>query len=617
MSESDPDVWLSYEQEYYGSLNNPSDAPSSLLDQSNIFADAREEYFSDFAFFSKGQQIVLFLVGLTSCILSLLGSCLILYLVIRGKRTGELYHRLLMGLSISDLIVTLSLLFQPMLVPKITGYVFAIGNDTTCRLVGFGYLFFVASYAYNCMLGVYFLATVRSWKIRGNEKNRIGRRVEPICHFLAFVMPLMIGSVAVRFDLLNPNPFLGVCSLFPSDHECEWKEDIAVENGQCVNDQQYNTLNKVLDYYALSLVFIGLLCTTCVYVTVKKRYGKKSTNQRCCTPCFGRSQQQGNSKPVECQKTGNGEASSSNGPRRESDATNPGSMSMSSSRFTRTVSEHVESDDEAPTDTGRLSSDREMTSDGISNDEEVKSNDSLSLNPNPESVYSRGIEREEGNEMDVQEMRIRQIARQAVWYSAAYLVGVVCVVAANIMDVYLDDDSESLLVLGDKSLYYFVVFMIWLLFPLQGFFNAIIYIRPRLVRWKFHFEDCSWLFAFTMVLSMEDPPRWGEPTESRSSRTDKSSQRNKFSNDRKNQRRKGGSNPSKEPPQQVEQVEQIQPMQAPPEQTVADRYLQWKAQEQANRKGRPDRKKTQLREGNPDHQRAMKLQQIDMESSNL
>jgi hypothetical protein len=450
-----------------------------------------DDYYEDFGYFTDAQYIVLFVVGLISCLLSICGSSIILYLVIRGKKWGELYHRLLVGLSVSDLILSFCLILQPIFLPAETGYIFAIGNTTTCAIVGFGYLFFIASYTYNCMLGVYFLATVR-YQI---PQATISKWLEPHGHLLAFAMPIAIGTSAAFFGLLNPNPFLGVCSLSPTNHECEWRDDIAVEetsiittsnsmtnsnstrnattaptpiptiSGEqqtedgvalvpvCENQDQYLILNSVLDYYALTMVVIGLICTIFVYWTVKRRYRATGpTNTNC------------------------------NDNNTLSDTTPPSCNRSISSVVTQHGNNNVDGNNTYESSGGDAEEDEAA------------------------ATHHRN---------EAQTRRIQEIARQAVWYAVAYMAGLLIVLAANIIDgVYMDenDPDTSLEDLGQQPLYYTIIFLIWLVFPLQGFFNGIIYIRPRLVRWKHHYEDASWWFAFCMVLSNETPPSWGAPT---------------------------------------------------------------------------------------------------------
>jgi hypothetical protein len=358
------------------------------------------DYFSDFAYFSDAQYIILCIVGALSSVLSILGSTTILSLVIRRKKTGELYQRLLLGLSVSDLFMSFSLLLQPLLTPKETGYPLALGNSSTCKALGFGYLFFISSYTYNCMLGIYFLAVVRYQA----SSQSIARCLEPWGHIIAFGAPLAIGTVSVRYDVLNVNPFLGGCTLFPTDHECTWKDDV-----ECENASAHNILNSTLDFYAMAMGGTGLICTIAVWCTVRSR---------------------------------------------------------------------------------------------------LKTQLELEAQRNPNVT---------AEDQDIQTKRIRTIGSQAVWYTLAYMVGLICVVLANVIEgIFLEDSLEGL---GDEPLYFAGIFMLWLFFPLQGFLNCLVYIRPRWVRWKAYYEGSSWWFAFRKALSLQPPPRWGQSMTISSSRS--------------------------------------------------------------------------------------------------
>ena len=114
-------------------------SPSAYLDYDNYSVGGG--YYDDFAYFTTAQYVILFVIGLFSSLLSLAGSSIILWLIIKGRKLHMLYHQLLFGLSVSDLLMTFTLILQPLLVPSETNYIFAIGNERTCSFVGFGYLF--------------------------------------------------------------------------------------------------------------------------------------------------------------------------------------------------------------------------------------------------------------------------------------------------------------------------------------------------------------------------------------------------------------------------------------------------------------------------------------------
>jgi hypothetical protein len=49
--------------------------------------------------------------------------------------------------------------------------------------------------------------------------------------------------------------------------------------------------------------------------------------------------------------------------------------------------------------------------------------------------------------------------------------------------------------------YFVFMLVLWLGFPLQGMYNLVIYLRPRLLRWKDAHPELTWYGAYQQVLS--------------------------------------------------------------------------------------------------------------------
>lgn len=82
----------------------------------------------------KALAIVPKLAGFTSFCF----SSLIVFTVVRDKRKRTSpYHRLLCGISIVDMSSSFWLGLSTWPIPEETGIMYAVGNDTTCRLQGF------------------------------------------------------------------------------------------------------------------------------------------------------------------------------------------------------------------------------------------------------------------------------------------------------------------------------------------------------------------------------------------------------------------------------------------------------------------------------------------------
>lgn len=93
------------------------------------------------------------------------GSLFLVQHVLRSpKRRNEPYHRLVLGMSISDCIGNFVYFTGTWLVPKDSPVspIWAMGNQVTCEVQGFMYqLAGIATPGYNVMLSLYYLLVVR------------------------------------------------------------------------------------------------------------------------------------------------------------------------------------------------------------------------------------------------------------------------------------------------------------------------------------------------------------------------------------------------------------------------------------------------------------------------
>jgi hypothetical protein len=179
--------------------------------------------------YSERQQRILGLLPVFTAPFSVLGSSLIIYDILAGRRTTlkSVYRRLMLGMSILDLIVSLSMtVFGPWAVPEEASY-YAIGarwTFRTCEVSGFLLNFLFGTMWYSAFLAVYFLLRIKfEWK----EKT-IARYVEPVAHIACTLMPLIGGAIAVANDYINPVEILpGFCWIYEyppgclSDHEVD------------------------------------------------------------------------------------------------------------------------------------------------------------------------------------------------------------------------------------------------------------------------------------------------------------------------------------------------------------------------------------------------------------
>ena len=100
--------------------------------------------------------------GISSCtfLLSCFGSFSII-LISRRKFRDSVYHRLLFLISAIDLVTSVWVIFNPILMNE-TGYRLSMGNQATCTAVGFAILMSIISKAfYSFYIALYFMLSVR------------------------------------------------------------------------------------------------------------------------------------------------------------------------------------------------------------------------------------------------------------------------------------------------------------------------------------------------------------------------------------------------------------------------------------------------------------------------
>jgi hypothetical protein len=145
--------------------------------------------------FSIHQQRALAVIPKVTGNVSAFFSGLIIYTIVRNEnRRSRTYHRLLFGISCCDVSASLWLALSTWPVPKSSGLLWAVGNDTSCHVQGFFTQFGIASSFYNASLSVYYLLVIRyGWK-----EHQL-RKVEPLLH----LFPLLWATVTAIAGLIK------------------------------------------------------------------------------------------------------------------------------------------------------------------------------------------------------------------------------------------------------------------------------------------------------------------------------------------------------------------------------------------------------------------------------
>jgi G protein-coupled glucose receptor regulating Gpa2 len=218
----------------------------------------------NYSYLSEERYYWYFFLQVFSASLSMVGSLIIIYLVLLHRRKRwEVYHRLLLSLSLADVAFDLSILFQFPLVRRDTGHPLAIGNITSCTAVGFWTtwsfsmvnLFFV-------VLSVYFVLTVRY----GKNERQVRRYIEPYGYIVAIGLPLAICIAGVYGEAFNPVRIVPTCFMRPYPSNCYVDDTVECERGE-----HALPLFLIMSGSVFSTMLLGIVCTWLVYWTVRKQ----------------------------------------------------------------------------------------------------------------------------------------------------------------------------------------------------------------------------------------------------------------------------------------------------------------------------------------------------------
>jgi len=128
------------------------------------------------------------------------------------------YHRLVFGLSITDILSSFAHALGSTMVPKEMNFFLpgAQGNMPTCTAQGFHYTVgIIATNLYNCSICFYYLEVIRY-----NKKDEyIRNKLEPWFHVISIIIPLVVGFIFMTMKAYNL--YDSVCFMVPND-EPHW-----------------------------------------------------------------------------------------------------------------------------------------------------------------------------------------------------------------------------------------------------------------------------------------------------------------------------------------------------------------------------------------------------------
>mmetsp|Transcript_26025 Transcript_26025/g.33160 ORF Transcript_26025/g.33160 Transcript_26025/m.33160 type:complete len:375 (-) Transcript_26025:73-1197(-) len=211
---------------------------------------------------SVRNELIVAIFQKTGAFLSIVGSSLIVSDVAKKVRNGketDPYQRIMVGLSTLDVLVSFFVLFLgTWMVPKETGWLWAVGNTSSCSVQGFFVVF--AGYGETCYQAAIslniLLLIVFGWK-----QETFSKKVEKPMHFLIIAFVLVFAIIPLVYETYNP--WCGGCTIIPLWGKCSAKDE-----GEFCIVRGNQKVELVLRLIAGAAILIVLIFCTVVMVWV-------------------------------------------------------------------------------------------------------------------------------------------------------------------------------------------------------------------------------------------------------------------------------------------------------------------------------------------------------------
>jgi hypothetical protein len=411
------------------------------------------------------QEKAISLLPLIPGLMSILGSSIIIYMAVkRGrnqsrskKKRWTPYTRLLFAMSCYDIISSAALMMTPFLLPAASSQrVWAFGNDSTCTAMGFFQQLQGSALLYNGFLSFYFVLTARF----GWKNDQLARTVEPFMHILSIGFPLATATTGAIMGIYHENELGQSCWIANYPENCDLDGDYS--------DCQAVTLawifgGPVMLFSLLSIPINNMIIFLFVRrQTVSSENRRRRKQPRLKTTTTTTTTQDGNSSDIP------------NNSFRRSIKVDSFSISMASD---------------------------DAYSDANSNSERKE-----------QRRQTRTMNDSSSRRQDLQLQRLQLVSSQAFLYVGAFFICTIWSFALKILEISYNSEDED-------DLYALLLLQAWF-FPLQGFLNVFIYIRPKYMKHRQEFPDESRLWAFRRSVHGEDeilpssksnPDRGGPP----------------------------------------------------------------------------------------------------------
>ena len=434
---------------------------------------------------TSSQEKVISILPIPSALLSIFGSVSIIRIACRTRYdTGKQwtsYTRLLIAISCCDIIYSITMGVSAFLLPKETSHrVWAIGNDTTCTLLGFVSQFFVTVLSYNGMLSFYFLLSTRL----GVKNRDIARKYEPFMHLIGVGYPFITHVIGLYLGVFHENELGQGCWVNNYPENCGEDGPDDTTGVPC----QTETFSWILGGFVTVLSFLSIVINNLlIYFYVKKRTNintiASTTSTSTGTSILKRILFQNSSSRSTSQQDG-GDTTTGRGFRSKSRITSPCSTSSDEIGSAAAAAAYSSGDEE---EDDSLQNDDMEEGSSSSLIEEANNND---VAKSQEELQQQQHQQQLESVRKGQLKRLKLVASQAFLYVGAFSICTTWTgLLQGIQSMATSTDSESMQALEVKLYPILVCQAIFL--PLQGMLNFCVYIRPKYIKCRRTFPHVS------------------------------------------------------------------------------------------------------------------------------
>lgn len=420
--------------------------------------------------------------------LSVMGSSLIICSVLGPgrrelKKLKKPHLRLLLAMSIYDLLYSIPKALTFLLAPTGYGVPGAQGNMTTCRMQGFFIQLAHATGSYNSLLSFYYWLSI----CRGMTVST-WNRYEPFLHILIFVVFFGLASVGVAIKLYNPAWSWCYIASYPPGCEA------TPESPPCERfpPQQLGLCYEVFAQMFIQFYFVVVIFTNAAIWYKVRRLEQAAKKYKNPTSRFTNTNRQ-NSNDVSA-VSGGGETTIVN--KKSTGNNNHGGNSSSRSLgalFMQRQSTAMESNNN-----------NGGNDDGCEQADAAADTTRMMVNPSDDAHHhqqrrqvrlnrQQRAERSDNNNNN-NNNRERMVAIQSFLYTAAFCISWSGPTVFHLVG-WITHTSPP----------FWTAMMIAIFVPLQGFFNCIIYGRPTYIRVRQKFPTLTRWQAVRRVFFSKDP----------------------------------------------------------------------------------------------------------------